>query len=595
MSEVLIARLAEIVGSRHIHVGRRATRRFSTGYRYGEGEIAAAVQPGTLLEQWRVLQACVDHDVAIILQAANTGLTGGSTPFGDGYDRPIVIVSTLRMTRIDLIRDGHQVVCLPGATLENLERRLRPIGREPHSVIGSSCIGASVTGGVCNNSGGSLVQRGPAYTQLSLFARIDAQGRLELVNHLGVALGTSPEEILGRLDRAAYGPSDIHDENGAWASDREYLGHVRDIDAATPARFNADPRRLYEVSGSAGKVAVFAVRLDTFAVEPEERVFYVGTNDPAVLQSIRRHVLGRFENLPIAGEYMHADAFRAAQTYGKDLFLFIRRFGAINVPRAYAAKSWFDGVTEAVGLGKSVSDHLLQAVTRLLPEHMPARLIGYRDRYAHHLIFRTGGAGIVEMRDYLSSILPSEDGAFLECDDEEGRAALLNRFVTGGAVVRYRTVHRRTVEDIVALDVALPRDALDWFERLPSDIEDRIALKIYVGHFLCHVMHQEYLVHKGQDCEALEHALCALLDARGAEYPAEHNVGHLYEAKPALRDFYRSLDPTNAFNPGIGKTSRLRRWAASEVANDTDAASDPCGCLDHTGAGWTDRAHAQRR
>jgi hypothetical protein len=35
--------------------------------------------------------------------------------------------------------------------------------------------------GLCNNSGGSLVQRGPAYTQLSLFARIDAQGRLELV------------------------------------------------------------------------------------------------------------------------------------------------------------------------------------------------------------------------------------------------------------------------------------------------------------------------------------------------------------------------------------------------------------------------------
>jgi D-lactate dehydrogenase len=161
--------------------------------------------------------------------------------------------------------------------------------------------------------------------------------------------------------------------------------------------------------------------------------------------------------------------------------------------------------------------------------------------------------------------------------------------------VRYRAVHRRTVEDIVALDVALPRDTLDWFERLPSDIESSIALKIYVGHFLCHVMHQEYLVHKGQDCEALEHALCALLDARGAEYPAEHNVGHLYEAKPALRDFYRSLDPTNAFNPGIGKTSRLRRWAASEVANDTDAASDPCRCLDQAGAGWTDRAHARNR
>lgn len=46
---------------------------------------------------------------------------------------------------------------------------------------------------------------------------------------------------------------------------------------------------------------------------------------------------------------------------------------------------------------------------------------------------------------------------------------------------------------------------------------------------------------------------------RGAEYPAEHNVGHLYEAKPALRKFYESLDSNNAFNPGIGKTSKQKR------------------------------------
>ncbi len=28
------------------------------------------------------------RDVAVIMQAANTGLTGGSTPNGDDYDRP---------------------------------------------------------------------------------------------------------------------------------------------------------------------------------------------------------------------------------------------------------------------------------------------------------------------------------------------------------------------------------------------------------------------------------------------------------------------------------------------------------------------------
>src|SRR5690606_13103322 len=134
-------------------------------YRFGDGKVLAVVRPGTLLEQWRVLEACVANDVIVICQAANTGLTGGSTPSGEGYDRPIVLINTLRVDRIDLLGAGEQVVCLPGATLDKLEKRLRPIGREPHSVIGSSCICASVTGVVVNNSVGSLVRRVSAYTQ----------------------------------------------------------------------------------------------------------------------------------------------------------------------------------------------------------------------------------------------------------------------------------------------------------------------------------------------------------------------------------------------------------------------------------------------
>jgi D-lactate dehydrogenase len=51
-------------------------------------------------------------------------------------------------------------------------------------VIGSSCIGASVIGGICNNSGGSLVQRGPPTPRCR--ARIDENGKLTLVNHLGL-------------------------------------------------------------------------------------------------------------------------------------------------------------------------------------------------------------------------------------------------------------------------------------------------------------------------------------------------------------------------------------------------------------------------
>ena len=49
------------------------------------------------------------------------------------------------------------------------------------------------------------------------------------------------------------------------------------------------------------------------------------------------------------------------------------------------------------------------------------------------------------------------------------------------------------------------------------------------------------------------------LDAKGAKYPAEHNVGHMYEAEANLKAFYEKLDPTNTFNPGIGKTAKTRR------------------------------------
>ncbi|HWZ41089.1 MAG TPA: hypothetical protein VNY08_22585, partial [Bradyrhizobium sp.] len=51
-----------------------------------------------------------------------------------------------------------------------------------------------------------------------------------------------------------------------------------------------------------------------------------------------------------------------------------------------------------------------------------------------------------------------------------------------------------------------------------------------------------------------------LLDQRGAEYPAEHNVGHLYHAKPMLVEHYKTLDPCNAFNPGIGRTTKCLHW-----------------------------------
>ncbi len=548
-----LAGLGKITGSRHVIAGARKTRRYTRGFRCGGGPVVAVVRPGTLVEFWRVLKLALEIGHAVIVQAANTALTGGSTPWGDGYDRGIVLINTMRLGAIHLIDHGKQVVCLPGATLDSLERRLRPLGREPHSVIGSSCIGASVVGGVCNNSGGALVQRGPAYTELALYAEIREDGRLHLVNDLGLALGKTPEEILGRLDHG-----DIPDgvETGAWASDHDYCDHVRQIDAASPARFNADPRRLRGASGCAGKRAVFAVRLDTFPAEEETAVFYIGARDPEVLTEIRRHILADFRNLPIAGEYIHREAYDIAARYGKDTFVFLRHFGTDRIPRLFAAKARLDDLGDRIGLGRAISDRLLQTLSRFLPHHLPGRMDAFRDRFPHHLLLKMGGEGIAEARAFLKKRLPSEAGDFFECTPDEAAAAFLHRFAVAGAAVRYRAVHSAEVEDILALDIALPRNAVDWVENLPAEITGQLGGTLYYGHFFCHVFHQDYIVRKGADPIALEHRMWDLLDARGAEYPAEHNVGHLYRAKPALAEFYRRIDPTNAMNPGIGQTSR---------------------------------------
>ena len=557
--DALLAQMRQIVGASHVLTDEQATRRFRKGHRTGEGNVLAVVRPGSLLEQWRILQAAVAADRIVIMQAANTGLTGGSTPDGDDYDREIVLISTLRITGVQLINDGQQVVCLPGATLDRLEQALAPLNREPHSVIGSSCIGASVLGGICNNSGGALVRRGPAYTELALYAQVKDDGSLELVNHLGIELGDTPEDILTRLQNGDYTPQQVRNEETAKASDARYGEHVRDVDADTPARFNADPSRLFEASGSAGKLCLFAVRLDTFPKEPST-VFYIGSNDPHDLTEVRRHLLAKLPRLPIAGEYIHRTAFDIGEKYGKDTFLVIDKFGTAKVPAAFAMKSRVDGFFERFGL-RGVTDKVIQALMNLLPSHLPQRMREYRDRFEHHLLVRVSNDTLEQTRAFLSEYFASStSGAYFECDAEEGRKAFLHRFAIAGAAIRYREAHRSSVEDILALDIALRRNDRDWVETLPQELEDRIIHKLYYGHFFCHVFHQDYIVKKGNDPLAMEHAMWKLLDERRAEYPAEHNVGHLYVAKPALAGFYRELDPTNTFNPGIGHTSKKKHW-----------------------------------
>ena len=224
-------------------------------------------------------------------------------------------------------------------------------------------------GGICNSSGGSLVKRGPAFTRHALFAHLSGDGELRLVNHLGIDLGDDPEAILSRLDRG-----DFADHAIASTAERDNVTHnydayVRDIDADSPARFNADPRMLYEASGSAGRVITFAVRLPTFPADEKSTTFYIGTNDPHELGALRRHMLEHFADLPVSAEYMHVEAYRIAEKYGKDTVLAINWLGVGNLPRLFAAKSAFDNLLARLGIkSEGLSDRLPAMGQQIVPK-----------------------------------------------------------------------------------------------------------------------------------------------------------------------------------------------------------------------------------
>jgi len=556
----LLANLTNILGVTKVRVGQKNTEHYRTGWRSGGGSALAVVFPETLYEFWQVLECCVTADCIMIMQAANTGLTEGSTPNGDDYDREIVIINTLAMNKLLVLGNGEQVVSFPGTTLHTLEKTLKPLNRAPHSVIGSSCLGASIVGGIANNSGGALVKRGPAYTELSLYAWVDEQGQLKLVNHLGIDLGNNPEQILNNLESENFTLETLTTTEKASAND--YIERLRDVDAETPSRFNADTTRLYESSGCAGKVAVFAVRLDTFDVAKKEQTYYIGTNNPDTLTHLRRHILSHFKHIPEVGEYMHRDIFDIAQKYGKDTFLSIQHLGTDKLPKMFALKGRIDAtLNKAPFLPKYVTDRVMQRVSQCFPQHLPERMLNFRNKYEHHLILKMSDEGIEEASHFLADYFQRnpEAGNYFVCNEEETAKAYLQRFAAAGAAIRYQTLNDNTLGDILALDIALKRNDPLWVEQLPESIASKIDKSLYYGHFFCYVFHQDYVLKKGVDPIQLKKEMLALLDSRGAKYPAEHNVGHLYEAEEGVKTFYQQLDPTNRFNPGVGKTDKHKR------------------------------------
>ncbi|HSP86414.1 MAG TPA: D-lactate dehydrogenase, partial [Psychrobacter sp.] len=442
----LLTDLSAVVGSNHVLTKPSQQQSYVQGAVESTTQaVLAVVIPKTLVALWRVINICAAADVIIIAQAANTGLTGGSTPYGD-YDRAVIVISMQLLNGVYLLNDAKEVIALPAATLQQLESTLAPLGREPHSVLGSSCVGASVIGGICNSSGGMLVQRGPAYTEMALFARCNKKGQFELVNHLGVELGVHPEEMLETLQAGTFDKEFVDTSENKVCTNHHYQHKVRDCDADTPARFNNDPNGLYEASGSAGKVIIFAVRVATFAKPSKEQTFYISTNNADTLTNLRQNWLKSDLKLPVLAEYMHQDYNDITLQYGRDTCLSMRKLPASKIGQLYRLQAKIGYYLNKWHLPKNLPDRVLQLASVFMPTSLPKILAQQSLSYRYHLIIKVANDGdsnidrhtstannnnnenhINAAQKFLQTYMQEQQGALHICTEEQAQALLVFR------------------------------------------------------------------------------------------------------------------------------------------------------------------------
>lgn len=152
------AALAAIVGDAHVLVDPDLRAGYETDWtgRY-HASAAIVVRPGSRDEVAAVLAHCNDHRVAVIPQAGNTGLVGGSVPRSGG-PRPVVL-STRRLDRMtDLDADALQVTAGAGTTIAAWQAGARAAGLDT-PVDFAARDSATIGGAIATNAGGSRVVR----------------------------------------------------------------------------------------------------------------------------------------------------------------------------------------------------------------------------------------------------------------------------------------------------------------------------------------------------------------------------------------------------------------------------------------------------
>ena len=112
------------------------------------------------------------------------------------------------------------------------------------------------------------------------------------------------------------------------------------------------------------------------------------------------------------------------------------------------------------------------------------------------MIIRIENQDVEQVESFLKTLNKINSGDFFHCSEEEGRKAF---YIVCVLQVRQFAIGIRTVQRLKILwlwIIALRRNDREWVETLPKEMDDLIVHKLYYGHFLCHVFHQDYIVKK---------------------------------------------------------------------------------------------------
>src|SRR5882672_943406 len=173
----LPAIFGDIVGAANVLTDPQDTRPYFTDWRRQySGSAECVVRPASTAEAARVVAACAEHDLAIVPQGGNTGLSGGSVPTGK---RREIVLALARMNHIRALdRLNDTITVEAGCVLVNVQRAADEAGRLfPLSLAaeGSCQIG----GNLSTNAGGINVLRyGMAREQVLGLEVVLADGRV---------------------------------------------------------------------------------------------------------------------------------------------------------------------------------------------------------------------------------------------------------------------------------------------------------------------------------------------------------------------------------------------------------------------------------